>query len=281
MCRPAARRTPARALAVTDDAGRTVRLAAPARRIVSLAPHATELLYAAGAGARLVGADEFSNYPSAASRLPRIGSAAALDMERILSLRPDLVVAWSSGNSAAQVARLKKLGIPVFESEPRDFEAVASNVERLGRLAGSEATGRQAARAFRASLDALAASRRHARPVTVFYQVWDRPLMTVNGKHMVSSAMRLCGGRNIFDGLAQLAPTVGTEDVVRTDPEVIIGGTGEEHNAIAPWRRFPAMTAVARDNLFTIDPDLLTRPGPRILEGTREMCRLLDAARLK
>jgi iron complex transport system substrate-binding protein len=267
--------------AVRDDAGHQLALAAPARRIVSLAPHATELLFAAGAGAHVVGVSEFSDYPPQARRIPHVGSAAALDLERIVALKPDLVVAWGSGNSAAQIVRLKNLGIPVFESEPRDFAAIASNIERLARLAGTEATGRAAAAAFRARLDGLAARHAQSTPVRVFYQIWDKPLMTLNDRHMASAVLRLCGGRNVFGNLKQLAPTVGVEAVVRADPEAIIGGRGEENNAPSSWRRFPNMTAVVRGNLFVADPDLLTRPGPRIVDGAAQICQFLETARAR
>lgn len=266
---------------VTDDAGHRLTLLAPARRIVSLAPHATELLYAAGAGDQVIGVSEFSDYPQKARQVPRIGSAAALDLERIVGLKPDLVVAWSSGNAAAQITRLKNLGIPVFESEPHDFAGIASNIERLAQLAGTEAAGRAAASSFRARLDLLSGRYARRAPVRVFYQVWDKPLMTLNGQHMVSAVMRLCGGHNIFDSLPQLAPMVGVEAVVRADPEVIIGDSAEQNNAPSAWRRFPKMTAVARGNLFMLDPDLLTRPGPRIIDGAEQMCQRLETARAR
>lgn len=267
--------------AVIDDAGHKLVLAAPAQKIVSLAPHATELLFAAGAGNHVVGVSEFSDFPPPARRIASIGSAAALDLERIVALKPDLVVAWSSGNSATQIARLKTLGIPVFESEPRDFAAIAGNIERLAQLAGTETAGHAAAQAFRARLDSLAAHYAKSPPVRVFYQIWDKPLMTLNDSHMASAVLRLCSGRNIFGGLRQLAPVVGIEDVVRADPEVIIGGTGAENNALDSWRRFPKMTAVARGNLMTANPDLLTRPGPRIIDGAEQICSLLDSARAR
>ncbi|RJG01455.1 cobalamin-binding protein [Noviherbaspirillum sedimenti] len=266
---------------VVDDAGRTLALSTPARRIVSLAPHATELLYAAGAGEQVVGVSEFSDYPQKARQVPRIGGGGALDLERIVALKPDLVVAWRSGNSAVQIARLKNLGIPIFESEPRDFAAIASNIERLAQLAGTETAGHAAASAFRARLDLLSTRFAGRAPVRVFYQVWDKPLMTLNGQHMVSAVMRLCGGRNIFDSLPQLAPMVGVEAVVRADPEVIMGDSAERNNAPSAWRRFPKMTAVERGNLFVIDPDLLTRPGPRIIDGAEQMCQQLETARSK
>ena len=271
---------PAAPVSAQDDAGRTVTLPAPARRIVSLAPHATEILYAAGAGARLVGAIAHSDYPPAARQLPSVGGAATFDVERIAALRPDLVVAWSSGNSPGKIARLRSLGIPVFESEPRDFAAIGSSLERLGRLAGTDAAGRAAALAFEKRRQALAAKYAHRAPVRVFYQVWRAPLMTLNGSHLVSQALTLCGGENVFAALPQLAPAVSLEAVLQADPEAIFAGSGEP-GALDDWRRWPRLAAVARGNLFTVPSDTMTRPGPRILDGTETLCRQLESARAK
>lgn len=269
------------AVSVTDDSRHAITLAAPAQRIVSLSPHATELLYAVGAGPRIVGAIEFSNYPPAAKAIPTVGSATMLDIERIVASKPDLVVIWGSGNLAAQVARLREVGIPVYDSEPRDFEAIATSLERLAHLTGTDTLGKTQAAAFRARLARLAADYRQRDAVSVFYQIWPEPLMTLNDTHMVSSAIRLCGGRNIFGALPQIAPTVSIEAVLKAAPEVIVTGSSAEGDTLAPWRRFTGLPAVARGNLVKIDSDLLTRAGPRILDGTEALCRSLDAARRK
>lgn len=274
---------PAAALTVRDDAGHVLELPAPARRIVALAPHITELLYAAGAGDRLVGTVEYSNYPDAAKRLPRVGSYSAVDLEAVAALRPDLVIAWASGNSDARLERLAALGIPVFVSEPHNLADVARSIETFGQLAGSEAAATRAARAFSERREALAA-RYAARPaVTVFYQVWDRPLMTVNGAHLISDVMALCGGRNVFSSLSQLAPTVSVESVLAANPEVIVAsGMGEERPEwLDQWRRWPQLTAAVRGNLYFIPPDLLQRHSPRILDGAEHLCADLEEARAK
>ncbi|MFT5588174.1 MAG: iron complex transport system substrate-binding protein [Bradyrhizobium sp.] len=268
-------------VSVTDDAGHLVTLAGPARRIVSLAPHVTELLFAAGAGERLVGVSDYSDFPSAAKAIGSVGGAAALDVERIVQLKPDLVVAWGSGNSAAQLARLRGLGMAVFDSEPRTFAAIASSLERLATLAGSEAIGHAAADDFRSRLQTLANTYQQRAPVRVFYQIWREPLMTLNGKSMVTAAIRLCGGSNIFAQLPQLAPVVGTEAVLEANPEVILTGGDDEVAALAGWRRFASLLAVQRNNLFVINADWLARSGPRLLEGTELLCRQLDSARRK
>lgn len=266
-------------ITVSDDSGQRVALAAPAQRIVSLAPHATELLFAAGAGAAVVGVSQYSDYPPAARRIASVGGVAALDLERIVALKPDLIVAWASGNSASQVARLRQLGIPVFESEPRDFAAVASSLERLARLAGSDAAGQAAAAGFRARHAALAERYGRRPAVRVFYQIWEQPLMTLTDASLAGAALRLCGAQNIFGGLPQLAPTVGREAVLAADPEAIVSADGPTRNDFSGWKRFAQMTAVVRDNLFSIDADLMARAGPRILDGTEALCQKLELAR--
>lgn len=269
------------AVSVTDDANRTVSLPAPARRIVSLAPHATEMLFAAGAGSQIVGVTEFSDYPPEAKRIQSVGSGVSLDLERIIQLKPDLVVGWNNGMAATQLARLEQLGIPIYKSEPYDFAAIANSLERLAHLTGTDAAGQAAASAFRTRLKQIEETYRKRRNVTVFYQIWRSPLMTLNGSHLVSAALRMCGGENIFAKLPQLAPTVGVEAVLKADPEAIVASTGEQEDVFAPWRRFPRMKAVARGNLLTIDGSLLNRAGPRILDGAEELCRKLDEARTK
>jgi iron complex transport system substrate-binding protein len=266
---------------VTDDYGKAVVLAAPARRVVSLAPHLTELMYAAGAGERMVGAVQYSDYPPAAQRLPRIGSEASIDLEALAALGPDLVVAWPNAGSARAVERIAALGIPVFRSEPRALEDIARTLETLGRLAGTETAAIAAAHAFRARAAAIA--RRHASRarVRVFYQVWDRPLITVNGDHVISKVMRLCGGENVMADLPALAPEIDRELVLRADPEAIVasGADGERPPWLESWRAFPGLAAVRADNLYAIRADLLQRHTPRLLDGADELCRILESVR--
>ncbi|HYD80024.1 MAG TPA: cobalamin-binding protein [Paucimonas sp.] len=268
-------------IAVVDDSKHVVSLKAPARRIVSLAPHATELLFALGAGNRITGVIEYSNFPPEAQRIPTVGSATAIDVERIVAMKPDLVVIWGSGNLAGQVAKLRSLGIPVYDCEPHDFEAIASSFERLAKLTATESAGNPLAAGFRARLAALAERYRARAPVTVFYQIWREPLMTLNDVHMASAVIRLCGGKNIFGNLQPIAPTVSVEAVLKADPQAILAGTGAKDDPFSTWRRFSKMTAVADGHLISIDSDLLTRPGPRILEGTEALCKRLDGVRAK
>ena len=270
-------------ITVQDDAQHTITLPHPAHRIISLAPHVTELLFAAGAGPYVIGVSAYSDYPPAVKQLPSVGDSNALDAERIIALKPDLVVAWNSGNSASQLATLRAIGIPVFESEPHDFATIASSMERLSKLAGTEDIGKPAAAAFRARLAVLAKTYQKRPKVRVFYQIWKRPLMTLNDHHLVSSAIRLCGGENIFGKLPQLAPTVSTEAVLEANPEVIFAADGNNaaNDDNSSWRRFPSLPAVAHNNLFALTPDQMSRPGPRILDGVAELCQKLDVARTR
>jgi iron complex transport system substrate-binding protein len=262
---------------VSDDAGRSVTLAQPARRIVSLSPHATELLFAAGAGERVVGVAAYSDYPPDAAILPHIGDARALDLERIVSLKPDLAVAWLTGNNRQQVDKLAASGIAVFYSEPRRAEDVASNLERLGELAGTVEAGVNAAQRFRTGLRELQASYRGARPVTVFYEIWHTPIMTLNGHHLVSDMLGRCGARNVFAALPALAPTVSLEAVIAAAPEVIATGAGPE--ALEFWRRRREIPAARTGHLCQVDATRMHRAGPRLLDAARELCGCIDRAR--
>ena len=266
-------------VAVTDDAGRQVTLSAPARRIISLAPHATELLFAAGAGDRVVGVSEYSNYPPQARQIAAVGGAATLDIERIIMLKPDLVVAWASGTPAAQIARLRTLGIPVFESEPRDFEAVATSLERLAILAATPAVGNTTAVQFRGALQQLRDKYANRTQLSVFFQVWQAPLITLNDTHLVSAALQVCGARNVFGALPQVAPTVSIEAVLQADPDAIVSNGSEQSDALKNWRRFPTLKAVAHHNLLLIPGDTLTRAGPRIVDAARVLCEALEGVR--
>jgi len=268
---------------LTDDNGQEIVLQRPARRIVSLAPHVTELLFAAGAGERIVGAVDYSDYPEAAKRIPRVGDNRQLDLERIVTLKPDLIVVWLHGNAQRQLDKLVTLGIPVFYNEPRRLADIARAIRQMGELAGTEVVAQQAAAEFVAREAKLRARYGGRAPVRVFYQIWERPLMTVNGRHLISDVMRLCGGQNVFGELKPLVPTVSTEAVLTADPEAIVTAIidGRVQNGLEAWKKWPRLTAVARDNFFYIPTDFISRHTPRILEGAARICEALDAARTR
>ena len=266
---------------VRDDANNEVRLAAPAKRIVSLAPHITETLFAAGAGKQVVATVEFSDYPAAAQKLPRVGSYAQIDLEAVVAAKPDLVVVWQSGNASASIDKLRALGLKLFVSQPDSIEDVVKTVERFGILAATSTQAKPAATALRKRYERLRQRYSMRPPVRMFYQVWEQPLMTVGGKQIIGSVIRLCGGENVFARLEVLAPTVSVEAVLAADPEVIVaGGMGSRNAAwLDAWRQWPRMTAVAKNNLFFINPDLMQRHTPRLLDGAEQLCQILEKVR--
>lgn len=268
-------------ITVLDDTGARVCVPKPAQRVISMSPHVTELLFAAGGGDRIVGAMNYSDYPEAAKKIALVGSNAQIDLERLVALKPDLLIVWQSGNTARQLEQLRQLGIPMFYSEPQQLDQVADSLVRFGQLLGTEKTALPAAAAFRGRIAALGA-RYGLRPqVRVFYQIWDKPLYTLNGKQIVSDAIRLCGGENVFGKLYVKAPEVSIEAVMQEDPEVIFGG--DQHDpadaGLNLWKPFKGMLAVKRGNLFHLGGELLTRAGPRMADGAADMCEKLELAR--
>ncbi|MBP1208369.1 iron complex transport system substrate-binding protein [Duganella sp. 1411] len=267
------------AISVRDDDGNVITLQKPAQRIIAMAPHVTELLYAAGGGDKIVGAVTFSDFPEAAKKLPRIGTNRQIDMERVIAMKPDLIVAWMHGSSERQIETLRQLGIPIFHSEPVKLDGIADSLLRLGQLMGTESVAQPAAADIRKQFAALAKQYSNRPPVRMFYQVWDKPLYTLNGASIVSDAMRLCGGVNIFADLKTTAPVVSMEAVLQADPEAIFGTAEKDYGGVALWKPYTTMKAVRNDNLFTLDGELLNRAGPRMVAGTAALCEKLELAR--
>ncbi|MDR0934673.1 MAG: cobalamin-binding protein [Burkholderiaceae bacterium] len=271
---------PVQAVSVVDDNGRTVTLPGPARRIISAAPHITELLYESGGEGHIAGVTSYSDYPESAKTLPLVGDNRRLDMERVLSLKPDLLIAWSGGAPVRQIAQLERYGIPVFYSDPKKLEDIPETLIRFGILLGQPETGREKAAAWRKRLAALKKQYENRPVLSVFYQVSERPLYTLNGKHIISEGIQLCGGRNIFSDLAVLAPRVSLEAVLERNPDVIlISGSGGSSSGAAFWQRFSIVEAVRKHHIFQVDADRMDRPGPRLLEGISALCGQLEIAR--
>ena len=268
---------------LTDNSGRAVTLKAPAQRVISLAPHLTELMFAAGAGSHVAGTVEYSNYPEAAKAIARIGDSALLDLERIVSLKPDLILVWQHGNAQRQLDKLLSLGIPVFYNQPNRLADIARSIEQLGRLAGTEATASAVAREFVAREAELRKRYAGRAPVRGFYQILEKPLMTINDNHLISDVIKLCGGQNVMGGLKPLVPVISIEAVLDADPEVIAGATAEPNmrDNLDNWKAWPHILAVKRDNLYVVHTDLISRHTPRILDGAQQICERLDAARAK
>lgn len=271
------------AIRAFDDRGREVVLPGPAARIVSLAPHVTELAFAAGAGSRLAAVTAYSDYPEAAKNLPSMGDFSRLDLERIIRLKPDLVIGWASGNHAGDLAQLEKLGFKVFATEPRRLADIPRLLRTIGKLAGTGKEAEAAAVGFERELAGLENRYAAHRPVSVFYQIWHEPPMTVNGEHLISDVIALCGGKNIFAKAVALTPIVSAESVLAADPEAIVasGALSDDDRLWQGWRRFPRLKAVTNGNLFFISPDFIQRPTPRVLAGARQMCEKLERVREK
>lgn len=260
------------AITFQDDTGRSITLAQPPQRIVSLAPHITELIYAVGASAQLVGADSASDYPAAAKNLPRIGDYSRVNFERIAAFNPDLIVGWRSGNRAADIHRLRQMGIPILLTDAHSLTDVAQLLRLMGRATGHAKEGERAAQGFEIRLIKLRVRFASTPTRRVFYQVWDQPLMTVGGHHWINDAISLCGGRNIFADLQGAAPLVSLESVLTRAPEMIISGD-DAPDRRSMWQRFPRLPAVQRRALIRMNADALHRPTPRVLDGVETLCQ--------
>lgn len=272
---------PVVAVSVVDDNGNIISLSSKAQRIVSLAPHATELLFAIQAGDRVVGTVEHSDYPAAARQIMRVGGFNALDLEAILALQPDLIIGWRSGNNPVQLEKLQALGLPVFVSEPRRLEDIPHTAKRLAMLAGTSDQAQVFIREFDEQYLNLKQRYTERRPVKLFYEVWHQPLITINGDHLISDLIRLCGGVNVFADVPALVPTVSIEAIINTAPDIIVTGSQPATRSEwwAAWQRWPQIPAVEHDQLYFINPDLIQRHGPRILQGAEQLCQYVEQAR--
>jgi len=250
-----------------------------ARRIVSLSPHLTELAFDAGAGQWLVGAVEYSDYPPEARGVPRVGDAFRIDRERLAGVHPDLVLAWAGGTPAVMVDLLRSDGYRVEVIETGTPEEVAGALERIAELAGTEAVAAPRAAAFRAGFADLERTFAPRSQVRVFVQIAPQPLYTIGHGQVMDTVISLCGGRNIFGDVRQLAPIVNDEAVIAADPQVIIAPRIPDKDVFARWRRFGSIAAVRDGRLFQIDADLISRQSLRLLEGAQEICRFLQEAR--
>jgi iron complex transport system substrate-binding protein len=265
---------------LADDRGTVVRLPTPASRIVALAPHLAEIVFAAGAGEKLIGTARFSDFPMAAQRVPVVGDAARVDVERILLLQPDLVLAWKSGNQAGDVTRLERLGLRIFVTEPSGLSDVSRLIRAVGTLAGTERAAHQQASAFDERIAGLRVQFETRAPLRVFYEIWHRPLLTVNGNHMISDVINLCGGRNVFAEAPLLTPSVSLEAVLAARPDAIIGGgSGITAQKFAAQWRAHGIAALNEVTLAYVAPDDIQRATPRIADGARAICEVLEQVR--
>lgn len=250
-------------------------------RIISLAPNLTELLFAAGAGKKIVGTVRYSDYPEAAKSIPLIGDSFNLDFEAIIALQPDLIVLWDSGTGAAAYQKLTELGLTVYRSEPATLEKIASSISRLGQLAGTGPIATPNSEQLLDQIRRLREQYSHKNIIQVFYQFWDRPVFTVSGQHLISRIIELCGGHNIFADLSPLTPQINPEAVLQRDPQVIIasGETATPPAWLEYWNKWPELSATTHGHVYSIPPDYIQRHTPRIIRGATMMCEFIDQAR--
>jgi iron complex transport system substrate-binding protein len=248
-------------------------------RLLSLAPNLTEIAFAAGAGALLVGTVEYSDYPPAARQVPLVGNAWRVDVERVLALHPDVVLAWATGTPETTVAQLQRVGLHVVEVATQSLADIPRALRQLGRVAGTEAVAEDAARDFEARVARERAQYANRAPLSVFIQVDDEPIFTVNGRSVISEIVTLCGGRNVFATLPQLAPPISAEAVLAADPQVIVSTDDTIADPLAQWQRWPRMQAVRTGTVYSLPSDLVTRASPRLAEGVSVTCHVLEDAR--
>jgi iron complex transport system substrate-binding protein len=250
----------------------------PRLRIVTLAPHLAELVFSAGAGANLVGVVNYTDYPPEAAEIPRVGDAFRVDYEKIVELDPDFVLTWRKGTPAEVINYLRQLGFDVRVLESGKLSDIAQQIEQLGELAGTADIARLRAANLRAELKLLQPAA--ARKVTVFLQIAANPWYTVTAEHILNDAIEFCGGENVFAQLNGVAPTVSLEAIIDANPAVIlvVRATPEQEWRSA-WQAWPQVDAVARDQVYPLDADFVSRAGPRMITGVGQICAALDDAR--
>jgi len=272
----------AESLQIKDDTGATLRLAAPAKRIISLAPGATEMLFAAGAGDRILATVTAADAPEEAKKIPRIGDANAIVFERLIALRPDVVVVWKDLTNELIIDSLvNKLKLNVYYVSARSLEDIPRSVRRLGELAGTSRIAAAAAAELQQKITALTnlAAKPRRKPLAVFYMIWDVPLYTVGSRNIIADAIARCGGRNLYDDIDFPAPIVEFEDIKKRNPDVILMATTPitARDWRERWAQFPGISAVAERQVLTFSDPRLSRMGPGAIDAVPALCKLLEA----
>lgn len=272
---------PEQGVMVVDFTGRTIKLDRPAQRIVALAPHIVENIFSAGAGDQLIGVVEWSNYPEQAKSISIVGGYEKTNHEKILELNPDLIIAWESGNSRSSVERLAELGFNIYIDQPDSLQDVAKSIRDIGVLTGHSGTADKVVENYLSELAMVTKRYSGVEKVPTFYQVWNKPLQSINGKHIISDAIEICGGKNIYADEFAVAPVINIESVLERDPLAIIasGMSDARPEWLDEWKQWPSLRAVQNNNLFFVNPDHLQRHTVRLLLGLKETCRQLDLAR--
>ncbi|WP_304635302.1 cobalamin-binding protein [Pseudoalteromonas sp.] len=251
------------------------------QRIVALAPHIVENLFAIGAGDRIVGTVDYADYPAQANEIERVGGYYGINMERLLSLKPDLVLAWKTGNKAEDLAYIEKLGIPVAYSNPDQVDNVADELRKLGELTHLKTQADRVATEFEVKLAAIRASQQDKPPVSVFYQLWPEPMMTVGGNTWINQLLTICHADNVFANSETDYPRISIENVLVSKPEVIIipDEKSKKPQPQIDWRQWPELPAVQHNQFISVNADLLHRFTTRMLDGLSEMCGKIDISR--
>lgn len=267
---------------LVDDRGQVFLFERTATRIISLSPAITELVFAAGAGEKLVGVSRFSDYPDAAQSIAGIGDAFSLDFERVVALKPDLVIAWHSGNAKLGIDQLERVGLPVFVTEATKLEDIPRLLRIIGKLAGTSEEAESAAQDFEITLQHLKQGYAQRKSISVFQLIWPQPLITVGSSHIINEIISTCGGENVFASLPDLMPVISEENLIASNPEVILSSVSNElleSGEQGLFRRFPYLPAIKNYHVYFIHPDLIHRQSPRILEATKMICEQLDSVR--
>ncbi len=271
---------PIGAIRVVDGEGKRIILNAPAKRVIALSPHAVELIFAIGAGDQVIATASYTDYPPAATKLPTVGDTYQLDIEKIISLKPDLIVLWPNGSALRQIELLERTGIPIYRSNPRKLVDIPIDMVNLARLTGHQAEGEQLASDWRDHIAMFRGQYTSQQKIQVFYQIYDQPLYTIGKKQIINDAISLCGGKNVLDDVNVSALAVDDEVVLGRDPDAIISTVdANDHHGLRHWHHFPMLKAVRTQSLYFLNPDLISRPGPRMLKGIQLLCEQIDDAR--
>jgi iron complex transport system substrate-binding protein len=266
-------------ISIRDDLGRTVELKEPAKRIVTLAPFLTELVYSTGAGERIVGVSAYSDYPPEAKRLPQVSTAAGFSIEEIARLEPDLVVVWRDSARPEEIERIALFGAAVYVANARNFEDVPRLLRSLGALTGRDVAPVVAS--YEAKLEKLRRDHAGERPLSALLEIWHRPLTTIAGRHFMNEALGICGARNVFADLEGVAPMVAMEEVYKRDPGLIVGASsaGSAQEFLAQWREHPTLSAVKSGRLVFVDADRIQRLTARTPDGIAALCAAIERVR--
>lgn len=250
-------------------------------RIIALSPHSVEMLYKLGAGERIVATTKFSNFPSEAENIPRVGGYNGIQIEKILALKPDLIIAWMDGNKIEDIEKMEALGLNVYRSTTRSLKSVSDELIKLGNMIGLPDSGQKAAQAFNKRLELIRSENAQKAPVSFFYQLWDEPLRAMAAGSWINTVMTHCGGKNVFNDTALDYPEISIENVLISAPEVFIipSHHGSHTASTEKWLKWPEIPAIANGQIYYIDGDLLHRFSTRVLDGMAQVCSAFDKVR--